>query len=72
MIDQLVDDGNQFDNAANVAAIRERSFCCGLLRRRRNGHYDIICVKDLDQDFLFMLIFVIVITVCLSLYAVYA
>ena len=50
---------------------RELSFCCGNFRRRRNGHLDIICIKDLDQDFVYMLLFVICITTCLTLYAVY-
>ena len=69
MVDQLVD--NPVDNVANAAGVQERTFWCGLFRRRRNGHVDIICAKDLDPDFLYMLIFVTGITVCLSLYAVY-
>ena len=69
MVDQLVD--NPMQDAANAAGQRERILCCGLFRIRRNGHLDIICIKDLDQDFLFMLLFVIGITVCLSLYATY-
>ena len=69
MVDQLVD--NPIQDAANAAGRRERALCCGLFRIRRNGHLDIICIKDLDKDFLYMLLFVIGITVCLSLYATY-
>ena len=71
-VDQLVD-----NNAAMIANgarnnRREMSICCGLFRRRRNGHLDIICVKDLHQDFLYMLLFVSGITTCLAMYALYA
>ena len=32
---------------------------------------DIACVKDLSQDFVYMLLFVTLITICLTLYAAY-
>ena len=59
------------DDVVNMAPRRELSFCCGLYRRRQNGHMDIACVKDLSQDFVYMLLFVTIITICLTLYAAY-
>ena len=46
MVDQLVD--NPMAAAVNgVNRRRERSFCCGLFKRRRDGHMDIMCLKDM-------------------------
>jgi len=56
----------------NMEPRRELILCFGLFRRRENGHLDIACAKDLSQDFVYMLIFVSGITLCLSLYAAYA
>lgn len=36
---------------------------------RRTGRYDVCCAKDLDRDFLYMLIFVSLITTGVFLYA---
>ena len=55
----------------NAGPRRERSFCFGMFKRRQNGHLDIACLKDMSQDFICMLLFVTVISVCLFLYAFY-
>ena len=74
MRDQLMNDrmiNMEQDDVINMAPRRELSFCCGFYRRRQNGHMDIACVKDLSQDFVYMLLFVTLITICLTLYAAY-
>lgn len=47
VVDQLID--NQVAAAANGLGNNRREFalCCGMFKRRRNGHLDIMCVKDL-------------------------
>ena len=55
----------------NAGPRRDRSFCWGMFRRRSNGHLDIACIKDVSQDFVYMLIFVTVISIGLFLYAYY-
>lgn len=41
-----------------------------MFRIRRDGHFDIICLKDMHPDFVYMVIFVAVITGLLITYAV--
>ena len=69
MVEQLFQ--NQDDQIMNAGPRRERSICCGMFKKRSNGHLDILCIKDLSQDFLYMLIFVTCITTGLFLYSFY-
>jgi len=70
IVDQIVDDPLQAElNRVNNR--RDVTICCGLFGRRRNGHLDIICLKDINQDFLYMLCLVLCITTGLFLYVWY-
>ena len=68
-VEQLVNNGVQDAANRGMPRVREWSLCGGLMRRHRNGRVDIFCAKELDTDFLYMLMFVTVITGGLTLYA---
>ena len=64
-------DDLQVDQLIVRRRARECSFLCGMLARRRNDRLDIFCLKDLDADFVYMLLFVTLITTCIVLYAIF-
>ena len=43
---------------------------CGLVKRRRGGAIDLVCFKNLDGDFVYMMLFTTVITAIVTTYAV--
>lgn len=45
--------------------------CCGLLAYRDDGRFNVCCAKELDRDFLYMCVFVFIVTLGVALYAAF-
>lgn len=65
--DQLIPN----NGARPARQVAQWSILCGLIRRHANGHLDLLCLKNVSQDFVFMLCLVFVITVLLLIYAIF-
>lgn len=68
MVEAVLIDNRAADIAnRGMPRVQEWSFCG--IRRRTNGRVDLWCLKELDTDFIYMVLFIVAISALILSYA---